>query len=229
VPVAAFLLDTTVRKSWPSDRVEFDKKEKVEKFRKLCQKKLVKHWRNADDLGGKVSAALSGLIHQKPRTGWVRADNLPSARVLEEIAILSEEKRRLQEDLLRFSDNNTLKIPDHAIWRLKDFKETEMNTLFEITNELGSLLSAYVFMAQFLVVGCALSDVKAHLEDFINIVVELEDAERFINRLLQNNLLTLNDMWANDPSSLEGKRISLSEYGKEFLMYAREWAPELRD
>ncbi|TPI17193.1 DUF4062 domain-containing protein [Mesorhizobium sp. B4-1-3] len=93
VPVAGLLLDGNTRKSWPSDKVEFEKKAKVEKFRQLCQKKTVKYWRGADDLGAKVQLALNELFRTKPRTGWVRADKVPSSSVLDELAKLSEERR----------------------------------------------------------------------------------------------------------------------------------------
>ncbi|MER8710438.1 hypothetical protein NKH49_33985 [Mesorhizobium sp. M1088] len=53
----AFLLEGGARKTWAAEKLEFDKKAKLERFRKLYEKKLVKYWRNKDDLAGKVAMA----------------------------------------------------------------------------------------------------------------------------------------------------------------------------
>jgi hypothetical protein len=42
VPVAAFLLDEEARKSWPKQRVEFDKTDKLNSFRAHCSSKMCK-------------------------------------------------------------------------------------------------------------------------------------------------------------------------------------------
>ncbi|MER9344961.1 hypothetical protein NKI41_30140 [Mesorhizobium sp. M0601] len=46
----AFLLEGGARKTWAAEKAEFEKKAKLERFRKLFEKKLVKYWRNKDDL-----------------------------------------------------------------------------------------------------------------------------------------------------------------------------------
>ncbi|MER8972017.1 MULTISPECIES: hypothetical protein [unclassified Mesorhizobium] len=58
VPTVAFLLEGGARKTWAAEKVEFEKKAKLERFRKLYEKKLVKYWRNKDDLAGKVAMAI---------------------------------------------------------------------------------------------------------------------------------------------------------------------------
>lgn len=130
VPVAAFLLDGSARASWPANKVEYDKKEKVEQFRALCQQKLVKHWRNPDDLGGKVSLALNELIRHSPRVGWVRASSVPSLQVLEEVSRLSEERRRLQSEVERLSvAEESVIIPAEARWKIKELSTTRINDI----------------------------------------------------------------------------------------------------
>jgi hypothetical protein len=52
------LLEGGARKTWAAEKVEFEKKAKLERFRKLYEKKLVKYWRNKDDLAGKVAMAI---------------------------------------------------------------------------------------------------------------------------------------------------------------------------
>lgn len=58
VPTVAFLLEGGARKTWAAEKGEFEKKAKLERFRKLYEKKLVKYWRNKDDLAGKVAMAI---------------------------------------------------------------------------------------------------------------------------------------------------------------------------
>lgn len=132
VPVAGFLLDPTARKSWPADKVEFDKRDKVESFRNLCQQKLVKYWRNADELGGRVSVALNELMRHRPRTGWVRADVVPSSNVLEEFTRLSEEKRLLQAKVEALSNaDGTLSIPADVRWLINEYRNTNIGDYFK--------------------------------------------------------------------------------------------------
>jgi hypothetical protein len=58
VSTVAFLLEGGARKTWAAEKVEFEKKAKLERFRKLYEKELVKYWRNKDDLAGKVAMAI---------------------------------------------------------------------------------------------------------------------------------------------------------------------------
>lgn len=99
IPVAAFLLHEDSRRGWPRDKVEFEKLEKINKFRKLCEGKLVLYWKSADDLGSKIVTSLIQLMRDKPRTGFVRGNVVASQDALNEIASLSREKRELLEKL----------------------------------------------------------------------------------------------------------------------------------
>jgi len=224
VPVAAFLLDSSVRKSWPSDKVEFDKKDKVEKFRTLCQKKLVKHWRNADDLGGKVSAALSGLVRERPRTGWVRADSVPSPRVLEELTVLSEEKRDLQRQLSAFSQSEILSIPADVLWRLRTLDSTTISELMDYSpmDPEMSILEHFQYAAAMLTDSCSLGEIKEQLESMGNASYEAEAAEGFLRELIANKIV---ETQKTVRSHIYGTETiyTLTDYGKEFLMYMKEW------
>lgn len=102
VPVAAFLLDPSARGNWPQNRTEPEKRAKVDKFRAVCGRKLCKFWKTPDDLAAKVASSLPELIRVAPRRGWVRADQLPSAAVTDELARLSEENRSLRERVEAF-------------------------------------------------------------------------------------------------------------------------------
>lgn len=223
VPVAAFLLETSARKGWPSDLVEFEKKPKVEKFRKLCEKKLCKHWINKDELSGLVMAALYQLFREKPRTGWVRASELPSRSVLNELAALSEEKRVLQELVTALSENERLKIPDTAHWRLQHLSKTTVGELMDYTPIEGepSLLEHFEYAAPLLIDGCEIQDMKEQLEAISNIAYDEDAAEGFLRELMTNNLVAAQTFYPNGTTPI--RTYQMSDYGREFIMFFKEW------
>lgn len=47
---------------------------KLDEFREKVQLKMTKDWKNAEDLGSKVTRGLLHLIRNNPRPGWVRGD-----------------------------------------------------------------------------------------------------------------------------------------------------------
>lgn len=131
VPVAAFLLDPSVRGNWPQGRTEPEKRAKVEKFRALCGKKLCQFWKTPDDLAAKVASSLQGLIREAPRKGWVRADQLPSAAVTDELARLSEENRGLRERVEAFERQaGGVQVPPEIMAKIK-YLENGFNDKFE--------------------------------------------------------------------------------------------------
>lgn len=62
--------------------------EKLVGFRKKVQLKMTKDWRNAEDLGSKVTRGLMHLIKTNPRPGWVRGDQAMTLETRTEIAEL---------------------------------------------------------------------------------------------------------------------------------------------
>lgn len=106
-PVIAFIYKDITK--LPYDRVEEDteKRAKLAKFCELVQKKMVKYWENAPQLGSVVSRSLIQLIKTHPSTGWVRADNLPDESAAQEILRLRKEIDRLREE----SDIRVLQQP----------------------------------------------------------------------------------------------------------------------
>jgi len=73
-PVIAFLHEDPgnipAGKTEPTDQG----KQKLEAFRHLAKKKVVKYWSSPADLGSKVSRSVGQLIKHHPATGWVRAN-----------------------------------------------------------------------------------------------------------------------------------------------------------
>lgn len=76
-----------------------ENKVKLENFRKLAQKKMVKYWTNPEDLGSIVSRSMIKLIKNFPAIGWIKADNITSAESTKEILDLKKEIEFLQSEL----------------------------------------------------------------------------------------------------------------------------------
>ena len=84
-PVIAFLHKEPGK--LPADDTERDPQQakKLEDFRNLAKRKMVRYWTTPADLGSVVSRSLVKLIKDKPATGWVKADSLPSQEATQEI------------------------------------------------------------------------------------------------------------------------------------------------
>lgn len=225
VPIITFQLHKDVRAGWPSNKVDHDKREKVEAFRKLTGNRMVRFWKNADELGGKVATALIEQMRVTPRVGWVRADSVASPKVLEELAALSDERRVLQDRLALLGDDERLRIPDHAVWRIKEFLSrcvSELNDYQYIEGELN-LLDIFEYVAPLLAEGCRPKDIKEQMEAVENVVYEMEVADTFLRELISNNIVQVQTFYPNGYGAGELKTYFLSDYGKEFLMYTKEW------
>jgi hypothetical protein len=76
-------------------------KEKLQKFRELVAQKMCQFWDSPADLGSKVSRSLIKLIKQHPAVGWVRADQLPSEDVSQELLAFRKKVEELEQELAR--------------------------------------------------------------------------------------------------------------------------------
>lgn len=86
----------------PVDKSELDPglREKLENFRKeVSSGRLVKYWENAHELPGLVALSLSKTIKTYPGIGWIRADKIASADLLNEINELRKENSGLKNKL----------------------------------------------------------------------------------------------------------------------------------
>jgi len=75
------------------------KKEKLDAFRSLVSKKMCQFWEGPADLGSKVSRSLIKLIKNHPAVGWVKADQLPSEDVNEDLLRLRKRVEELEGQL----------------------------------------------------------------------------------------------------------------------------------
>lgn len=79
---------------------DFALQEKLEYFReKVCTGRLVKFWKNTDQISGIVSLSLTKTIKTYPAIGWVRADLVPSEDTTQEILKLRNKIKDLEENI----------------------------------------------------------------------------------------------------------------------------------
>ena len=102
VPIAALLLHSKARENWPAAKIDFDRRKKLEAFRKRCQERLVSYWSDSGTLTTKCQLALTGMIRRFPRPGWISGDQAVSPQLAMELARLSGENARLREELSAF-------------------------------------------------------------------------------------------------------------------------------
>lgn len=101
-PIISFLPKTP--ENIPSGKCEQipEKREKLEKFKKLAEKKLVKFWSTPENLGSLVSRSMIKLIKDFPAEGWVKSNTIDD-NSMKEIIKLQKENEELKAKLNRIS------------------------------------------------------------------------------------------------------------------------------
>lgn len=87
--------------------------EKLSNFREKVQSKMTKDWKNAEDLGSKVTRGLIHLIKNNPRPGWVRGDQAMTPETRAEIAELNAKIALLEKKEFESSTSTSAQI-DHS-------------------------------------------------------------------------------------------------------------------
>lgn len=78
---------------------EPEKKEKLEEFKELAKKKLIKYWETPENLGSIVSRSMVRLIKDFPAEGWVKSNSVVDEVSLQEISRLQKENEYLRNRL----------------------------------------------------------------------------------------------------------------------------------
>lgn len=112
-PVIGFLRDDPAQIKSGKSEQDPKRREQLEEFRALVQKRLCKFYSSPADLGAKVSRSLTQLIRQYPAPGWVRAAADGVATSPEEVLRLHRRIEELELQLSRIS-----KIPPQGSDRL---------------------------------------------------------------------------------------------------------------
>lgn len=74
-------------------------KQKLDEFRDLAMKKMVRYWSNPSELGSVVSRSMVKLMKQFPAIGWIRADSAVDESSMREILKLQKENDELRQKL----------------------------------------------------------------------------------------------------------------------------------
>lgn len=78
-------------------------KKKLEEFKNLAEKKLVKFWETPAELGSVVSRSMVKLMKNFPAEGWVKAGSAVDEKSVKEIARLQKENEELKRKIEKIS------------------------------------------------------------------------------------------------------------------------------
>ena len=102
-PVIAFLHKNPGNILAGKSEQDPEKKTKLEEFKELAKKKLVKYWEGADNLGSVVSRSMIRLIKDYPAEGWVKANSAIDENSVSEIIKLQKENFELKKQIEKLS------------------------------------------------------------------------------------------------------------------------------
>lgn len=102
-PIISFLPQNP--ETIPAGKSEKDseKQQKLEAFKNLAKRKLVKYWENPEQLGSIVSRSMIKLIKDFPAEGWVKTNGAVDETSVKEIARLQKENAELVQRLNEIS------------------------------------------------------------------------------------------------------------------------------
>ncbi|CAI9417546.1 hypothetical protein ANOBCDAF_04007 [Pleomorphomonas sp. T1.2MG-36] len=233
VPVAAFLLHNSARERWPQSKVESSKLDKINKFRELCERKLVNYWKNGDELAAKVTTTLVSMFTNFPRTGWVKADKAASPTVANEIAKLSEENRQLKSEIERFSSSEI--PPREVVARIKSMRSKNINkyiTTEDDTRKDIDIYETFTIISRVFTMGASEMQVKNEIDNSIfdnsqNTNLKVIMCDRLIEEYILNKLISAYEIQREFFGRIEtDTRFILTDYGKDFVGYAEQLASE---
>jgi len=145
IPAIGFILDRSA--PWPSNRSDLEdiKRERLQAFKDKVQTRLISRWTGPEDLSGKVILSLTKLMTERPRPGWVRGSDVPSAEALDELSRLSRENAALRSQVAALDEDSraadTLeRLTEATIVRNFDDKLERNKTLCDFFAHVGRRL-----------------------------------------------------------------------------------------
>lgn len=161
----------------PSGKCETnaDKQQKLENFKELAKKKLVKFWDGPDNLGSVVSRSMVRLIKDYPAEGWVKSGSIVDEESLKEISRLQKENNELKERLAAM----TTQAPQGTEKLSQGDDDVEISFKFESTDiyqryyKCQSSISftwdeIFSYISPSMMDECSESEMKRKLCDFID-------------------------------------------------------------
>ena len=177
--------------SIPSGKCENDivKLEKLDRFRDLAKKKLVKFWDTPEELGSAVSRSMVKLIRDFPAEGWVKAGSITNNQSLKELVRLQKENSELLQQLHKISTEAPKGTEDYAqgedvvkiyytfsAYRIGGYEQERFNCEYEEIFSWNEIFSA---VAPAMIDGCSESMLEYRLNDFIGENNNWNEDERF--------------------------------------------------
>lgn len=137
-------LDNKVRENGLA-AVEKDNSQKLNDFRNLVTRYLVKFWDDKKDIKIAIHETLADIDHRKELIGWIRGNNtVNTGAVVDEITRLTKENADLREKVSHIENNTTNLYSNLTYEQLESIlKKEEVNmgtnkqTLFDFIIEIG--------------------------------------------------------------------------------------------
>ena len=135
IPILAFIRNSNVS-TMPHEREDdINQNKRLEEFRnKATANKLCKFWSTIDELEREVALSLPKCMSRHPMIGWVRADQIVTPELTQEMVKLSEENRRLREENEHFRELYNSRNPQICV---------EINRLNNISFTLPNVPSSF--------------------------------------------------------------------------------------
>ena len=166
-----------------------EKQQKLDAFKELAKKKLVKYWESPEQLGSIVSRSMIKLIKDFPAEGWVRAGSAVDEKSVKEISRLQRENKELQEQLNAVSieapkGSEYLSQGDDAVGIVFTCRawNSKKRSRYKITRELDCTWNElFIAVAPHLIHEGSERKLFAALNNFIE-----ENASKIIEELVHN-------------------------------------------
>ncbi len=161
----------------PTAKSETDKgsSKKLDEFRALVSKKMVRHWTTAHELGSAVSRSLIQLKKTHPAVGWVKASEVSTDEYLsKEIIRLNKENTELKERLDAVSTIAPKNTEDLAqgkdlvsIDGYFNYKPTRQTSKTITYTEELTWEDLFSCVAPHLIIKCSENDMKKTFDSFV--------------------------------------------------------------
>ena len=153
-------------------------KEKLEAFRNLAKKKMVRYWSNPSELGSVVSRSVVNLKKQFPAIGWVRADSTVDETSMREILKLKQENDELKTRLKQNKMNppaGTEKLAqgeDELDITIKYTAETPQYETYSIAKKLTVTWNGlFAIIAPYMTIECTESTIRSAIIEYAKTIL----------------------------------------------------------
>ena len=167
VPTIAFLFNDI--SSLPKGKTESDPsiEKKLDLFKDNVKKRLCKFWDTGDNLASQVVLSLTKLIKTRPRTGWVKADQISFPEANAEIVKLRKRIDELNEKIHKYEDSEPEGVENLAQGEDTIVLSFYSNSFQKKTeSEVFTWNDIFSLLAPHMIVECSEVNLKNALDEF---------------------------------------------------------------